>query len=68
MLAWREIETMLPATFTAPGLTEAQFLALSDELPDCFWEYTASGTVIVMPPTDPESGSFSVNVTVQLEG
>ena len=48
----------LPATFTAPGLNEAQFLALCEKYPDCTLEYTADGTVIVMPPTDPENGDL----------
>lgn len=51
------IAALLPATFTAPGLSEAQFLALTSEFPDCMLEYTADGTVIVMPPTDPESSA-----------
>ena len=51
-----EIEKLLPATFTAPGLSEAEFLKLCAKFPDAMVEYTADGTVIVMPPTDPESG------------
>lgn len=51
------IASVLPATFTSPGLSEAQFLALCDEFPDCMLEYTADGTVIVMPPTDPENSA-----------
>jgi Uma2 family endonuclease len=50
-----DIANKLPATFTAPGLTEKEFLALCEEYPDCFLEYTADGTVIILPPTDPES-------------
>jgi Uma2 family endonuclease len=60
------IADKLPATFTAPGLTEAEFLALRDEYPDCFLEYTADGTVIIMPPTDPESGMREAQITQQL--
>ena len=44
-----------PASFYSPGLTEEQFLALYEEFPDCFLEYTADGTVLIMPPTDPET-------------
>ena len=60
------IEDMLPATFTAPGLTEEQFLALCQKFPDAFLEYTADGTVIVMPPTDPESSARVAYVTQKL--
>ena len=61
-----DITTMLPATFTAPGLTESQFLALCAELPDCLLEYTAEGTLIVMPSTDPKSGGRVAEVVWQL--
>lgn len=49
------IETFLPATFTAPELTEADFLALCETFPDSRLEYSGDGTVIIMPPTDPET-------------
>jgi Uma2 family endonuclease len=52
-----QLEKHLPATLTAPGLSEADFLALAEEFPDCFLEYTAEGTVLIMPPTDPETGA-----------
>ena len=61
-----EIRNMLPATFTAPGLTEAQFLKLCEEFPDALLEYTADGRVIVMPPTDPENGVRSAEVLAEL--
>jgi Uma2 family endonuclease len=60
------IASLLPATLTAPGLSEAQFLALSEEFPDCTLEYTADGTVIVMPPTDPDSSARVSEVGFQL--
>lgn len=55
-LAALQIEKHLPATLTAPGLSEAEFLALAQEFPDSFLEYTADGTVLIMPPTDPDTG------------
>lgn len=61
-----EIENLLPATFTAPGLSEAEFLELCEKFPDAILEYTADGTVIVMPPTDPESGVQNGEVFRQL--
>jgi Uma2 family endonuclease len=60
------IEDMLPATFTAPGLSEEQFLALCQKFPDATLEYTEDGTVIVMPPTDPRSGARVAQVVRQL--
>ena len=61
-----DIRNMLPATFTAPGLTEAQFLKLCEEFPDALLEYTADGRVIVMPPTDPENGVRIAEVLAEL--
>lgn len=52
-----KLENHLPATLTAPGLSEAEFLALAEEFPDAFLEYTADGTVLIMPPTDPDTGA-----------
>lgn len=48
-----DIIEKLPATFTAPGLSEKEFLELCQEYPDCFLEYTADGTVIIIPPNRP---------------
>jgi Uma2 family endonuclease len=62
-----EIENLLPATFTAPGLSETEFLELCEKFPDAFLEYAADGTVIVMPPTDPESGVRNGEVFSQLK-
>ena len=66
VLAELRIEDMLPATFTAPGLSEEQFLALCERFPDALLEYTEDGTVIVMPPTDPRSGARVAEVVRQL--
>ena len=44
---------LLPATFTAPDLTDEQFLALCEKFPDATLEYTEESEVLVMPPTDP---------------
>ena len=57
MLATLQLEKHLPATLTAPGLSEADFLALAEEFPDCTLEYTPEGIVLIMPPTDPENGA-----------
>lgn len=65
-LAALHLEDHLPATLTAPGLSEAQFLALAEDFPDCFLEYTAEGTVLIMPPTDPASSERVNEVVYQL--
>src|SRR2546421_79538 len=56
-----------PASFYAPGLSEEQFLALYEEFTDCFLEYTADGTVLIMPLTDPESAERVSEVGYQLK-
>jgi Uma2 family endonuclease len=66
MLAAHHLENHLPATLTAPGLSEAEFLALAEDFPDCFLEYTSEGTVLIMPPTDPGTGVRVFRVARQL--
>ena len=65
-LAAIEFETYLPASFTAPGLSEREFLELCEQFPDCTLEYTADGEVVVMPPTDPETSKRVLEVGAQL--
>ena len=36
-----EMDKLLPATFTAPGLSEAEFLELCARLPEAMVEYTS---------------------------
>ena len=43
-------ETWLPATLTVPPMTDEQFAAFCAEHPDLFFEMTADGELIVMPP------------------
>ena len=61
-----KIDEMLPATFTAPGVSESEFLELAAQFGDARVEYTSDGTVIVMPPTDPENGARGTQVIFQL--
>ena len=44
-------DAFLPATLTAQPMTDDEFAALCDEHPDLFFEMTAEGELIVMPPT-----------------
>ncbi|HEY4361531.1 MAG TPA: Uma2 family endonuclease [Bryobacteraceae bacterium] len=65
-LAALDLQKHLPATITAPGLTEAEFLDLCSEFPDCFLEYTTDGTVLIMPPPDPETSAGVARIVKQL--
>jgi Uma2 family endonuclease len=60
------LEDFLPATFTAPELTDEQFLALCELFPDATLEYTEEGEIVVMPPTDPINGSRGAHVVQRL--
>ena len=44
-------EAFLPATLTAPPMTDQQFAEFCAEHPDLFFETTAEGEIVVMPPT-----------------
>jgi Uma2 family endonuclease len=61
-----QIDKHLPATLTAPGLTEAEFLALAEEFPDATLEYTADGVVLIIPFTDPDSSAGVAQIVCQL--
>ena len=61
-----DIANLLPATLTAPGLSEEEFLALCEKFPDATLEYTEDGTVIVTPPKDLESSERVAEVAGQL--
>ena len=61
-----DLSKLLPASFTAPGLTEAQFVKLCRDFPDAVVEYTAEGEVLITPPTDFESGKRVAEVIRQL--
>ena len=65
-LAALQLEDHLPVSLTAPSLSEAEFLALTEDFPDCFLEYTSEGTVLIMPPTDPGTGLRVFRVARQL--
>ena len=44
-------ESWLPATLAVPPMTDEQFAEFCAEHPDLFFEMTAEGELIVMPPT-----------------
>jgi len=60
------LEDLLPATFTAPELTDEQFLALCELFPDATLEYTEEGEILVMPPTDPLNSARVARVVHRL--
>ena len=43
-------DAFLPATLSAPPMTDEEFAAFCAEHPDLFFEMTAEGELIVMPP------------------
>lgn len=59
-------ETYLPLTLSVPNITDAEFQEFCEEYPDYFLEYSAEGELIIMPPTDPETGSANASFTSQL--
>jgi Uma2 family endonuclease len=61
-----EIDKYLPITLTAPGMTEEEFHQLLAKFPDATVEYSADGTVTLMPPTSPKSGKRVHEVGKQL--
>jgi Uma2 family endonuclease len=59
-------ESWLPATITHPAMSDAQFAALCGEHPDLFFEMTAEGDLLVMPPTHTVTGLRNMEVGLQL--
>ena len=59
-------EAHLPMTITVPGITDAEFEKLCKQYEDCRIEYTAEGELLVMPPTDPETGVRNNDISAQL--
>lgn len=59
-------ESYLPITLCVPDLTDAQFQEFCELYPDYFLEYSAEGELIIMPTTDPETGSQNLSLGSQL--
>jgi Uma2 family endonuclease len=60
-------EAFLPATLTAPPMTDEQFAEFCAEHPDLWFEMTAEGELIVMPPTFTKTGFRNRAIIVQLD-
>jgi Uma2 family endonuclease len=61
-------ETFLPATLTASPMTDDEFTAFCNEYPDLFFEMTSEGDIIVMLPTDFDTGVRNADLSGQLAG
>ena len=60
-------DAFLPATLTAPPMTDQQFADFCAEHPDLFFEMTAEGVIIIMPPNFSMTGVRNGEITGQLE-
>ncbi len=59
-------ESYLPISLSAPHLTDDEFRELCDKYADYRVEYTGDGELIIMPPTDPETGGRNAAITKRL--
>jgi len=59
-------EAFLPATLTAPPMTDTQFAEFCSEHPDLLIEVTAEGELVVMPPTFTLTGLQNQEIVSQL--
>ena len=60
-------DAYLPATLTAQPMTDEEFAAFCAEHPDLFFEMTAEGQIIVMPPTYSYTGARNSRINRQLD-
>jgi Uma2 family endonuclease len=59
-------DAFLPATLTVPPMTDLEFEAFCAEHPDLFFEMTADGELIVMPPTCTATGIRNARILARL--
>src|SRR3954454_3808653 len=59
-------DVFLPATLSVPPMTDEEFAAFCEEHPDLFFEVTAEGDLIVMPPTHSLTGVRNARITAEL--
>jgi len=59
-------DAFLPATLTAHPMTDEEFAGFCAEHPDLFFEMTAEGEIIIMPPTYSLTGVRSAEILRQL--
>jgi Uma2 family endonuclease len=56
-------DAFLPATLTAHPMTDEEFAAFCAKHPDLFFEMTAEGEIIVMPPTYSVTGARNAEIS-----
>jgi len=56
----------LPATLTASPMTDQQFADFCAEHPDLWFETTAAGEILVMPPNFSKTGARNLEICLQL--
>jgi Uma2 family endonuclease len=59
-------EAYLPVTLFAPGLTDEAFQNFCEQYEDYQLEYSAEGELLIMPPTDAETGGRNARLIEQL--
>ena len=59
-------EAFLPATLTSAPMTDEEFASFCSEHPDLFFEMTADGVIIVMPPNFSLTGIRNQEIVGQL--
>ncbi len=59
-------EENLPATLTAPLMSDEEFLEFCSQYPDHFIETTADGEVVIMPPNCSKTGMQNAKLLSQL--
>src|SRR5580658_3378413 len=59
-------DAFLPATPTAPPMTDGEFASFCSEHPELFFEMTAEGELIVMPPTHTRTDTRNARILAQL--
>jgi len=59
-------DSFLPATLSAPPMTDDEFAAFCAEHPDLMFEMTAEGELLVMAPTSPMTGDRNAEFSWQL--
>jgi len=59
-------DAFLPATLSAPPMTDEEFADFCAENPDLFFEMTAEGELIVTPPTRSKTGVQNAKIVARL--
>ena len=60
-------ESWLPATITHPPMSDAEFSEFCSEHPDLFFEMTAEGELLIMPPTHSLTGARNTKICSRLD-